>query len=414
MRPGVLSLVILLFPWTALAGKGSVSVVCVEPPRGGGAYRAAAAATLALRQELASRGRKIVDPSSSLYRAGKASAAKVAEGRAMVKAAVMEYDSLEFGKAAEQLGKAVGDFREALALDPGALPGAEYAKALHYRGAAAFYNGDQETAARYFQDAMAFAPGAMMDDAVFPPDLAKQFNNVREALTHDGEIKVESTPPAETYINGEPAGVTPYAATGLPPGTHLVRVQAAGYRPATRWVEVKAGREAVVTLTLKPGKKLKPFTSAVASVRAELVRSRPGPGVARLTKLVRASSLVLVTWGRGETIQATWAEGGFWVKRHQARVAEGREPLFAQHFIDRGAPVTPKVECRNDRDCTGGLSCTDDGRCLASSKGGETPIYKKWWLWTIVGAVVVGGTVGVVVGTQSDKWTAAVRPGEWP
>ncbi len=28
----------------------------------------------------------------------------------------------------------------------------------------------------------------------------------------------------------------------------------------------------------------------------------------------------------------------------------------------------------------------------------QTPVYKKWWLWTIVGVVVAGGAVGLGVG----------------
>jgi tetratricopeptide (TPR) repeat protein len=44
-----------------------------------------------------------------------------------------------------------------------------------------------------------------------------------------------------------------------------------------------------------------------------------------------------------------------------------------------------------------------------------TPGYKKWWVWTIVGAIVAGAVVtGVVVGTSSSgKWatTADVGPG---
>jgi curli biogenesis system outer membrane secretion channel CsgG len=37
----------------------------------------------------------------------------------------------------------------------------------------------------------------------------------------------------------------------------------------------------------------------------------------------------------------------------------------------------------------------------AAEKRASTPIYKQWWLWTIVGAVVVGGvTAGAVVGSQ--------------
>ena len=28
----------------------------------------------------------------------------------------------------------------------------------------------------------------------------------------------------------------------------------------------------------------------------------------------------------------------------------------------------------------------------------QTPVYKKWWLWTIVGVVIAGGAVGLGVG----------------
>jgi hypothetical protein len=36
----------------------------------------------------------------------------------------------------------------------------------------------------------------------------------------------------------------------------------------------------------------------------------------------------------------------------------------------------------------------------------RTPLYKRWWLWTIVGAVVVGGVVtAVALTTGGDSWT---------
>jgi hypothetical protein len=44
---------------------------------------------------------------------------------------------------------------------------------------------------------------------------------------------------------------------------------------------------------------------------------------------------------------------------------------------------------------------------------GAAPFYKKWWFWTIVGAVVVGGTVGIIAGSQggAEEWKAVVKPG---
>ena len=208
--------------------------------------------------------------------------------------------------------------------------------------------------------------------------------------------------------------MAPTTLTGLTPGTHLVRVQAPGYRPEAIWVEVKVGASSRVTLTLKAGKKLRTFTSAAATARGELAGSRPGDGATRLMKLVKADSLVLVVSAPGGQVQATWSEGGYWVKRHQAKVAEGRHPLFARHFFDQGASVTPELECRGDSDCQEGRFCSRDGRCVpGQTASGGAPVYKKWWFWTIIGAVVVGGTVGAVVGTLPDDRVATVRQGVW-
>jgi hypothetical protein len=45
----------------------------------------------------------------------------------------------------------------------------------------------------------------------------------------------------------------------------------------------------------------------------------------------------------------------------------------------------------------------------------QVPIYKKWWLWTIVGAVVAGGVIaaGVVVGTKGSKPGKVIGEATW-
>jgi len=39
----------------------------------------------------------------------------------------------------------------------------------------------------------------------------------------------------------------------------------------------------------------------------------------------------------------------------------------------------------------------------AESQTLATPIYKKWWFWTIIGGVVVAGAVGTAVGVTAVK-----------
>jgi len=45
----------------------------------------------------------------------------------------------------------------------------------------------------------------------------------------------------------------------------------------------------------------------------------------------------------------------------------------------------------------------------ASTERPTTPVYKKWWLWTIVGVVVVGAAVDIAVAltTPSGPWQTA-------
>jgi tetratricopeptide (TPR) repeat protein len=47
-----------------------------------------------------------------------------------------------------------------------------------------------------------------------------------------------------------------------------------------------------------------------------------------------------------------------------------------------------------------------EGGAQATAKSDKTPIHKKWWLWTIVGVVVVGGvvTTAVLLTTPSGAW----------
>jgi tetratricopeptide (TPR) repeat protein len=40
----------------------------------------------------------------------------------------------------------------------------------------------------------------------------------------------------------------------------------------------------------------------------------------------------------------------------------------------------------------------------------QTPVYKKWWLWTIVGVVAAGAATGVAVGVTSKRTESSFMP----
>ncbi len=411
--PRIILLVLLaLLPAArALAKPRSVSVVSAEPSTQGKAYRLSAEVVLALRQKLRKQGREVLDPTMALHSPTTPPIKLLIQARKDVKRAVDDYDSLEFTSATRGFAQAVARMREALLQTPDSVKTSEYIVALHYLGASTYYDGNLAGAAVHFRDAVSYSPETPFDDGVFPPDLVKVFDGVRVGLVANSSLSVTSQPGAEVFIDGKARGATPLKTTEQMAGRHLVRVQSPGYVPSARWIEVKADGQAEVSIELAEGDRLEEYSTAMAEARADLERSRPGRGITHLSRLLGAGSLILVIAADDGTVQATWAEGGFWTKRYQANVARGREPLFATRFFKRGGSIGQRVECRRDMDCMDRRQCIA-GRCVASSA--STPVYKKWWFWTIVGAAVVGGTVGAVVGTLPDKWNATVEPGVWP
>jgi hypothetical protein len=86
-------------------------------------------------------------------------------------------------------------------------------------------------------------------------------NSNSTAVSNPGSIEVTSSPPGARVVlvptgddgAGFPQskGVTPAVITGLAPGKYTVGLEKAGYRFYQREIEVKAGRAAKVSATLK-------------------------------------------------------------------------------------------------------------------------------------------------------------------
>src|SRR5689334_20299532 len=83
------------------------------------------------------------------------------------------------------------------------------------------------------------------------------------------------------------------------------------------------------------------------------------------------------------------------VQRSISRLKETPTAPLKPYDID--APLKPYVDAP--------LKPYEAARPLAPSAVAATPLYKKWWLWTIVGAVAAGAVAAVVVLT----WPAPSR-----
>lgn len=73
----------------------------------------------------------------------------------------------------------------------------------------------------------------------------------------------------------------------------------------------------------------------------------------------------------------------------------------------RPAPTTPEAKPVEAAPATTAPSAekpaVETRAELTGAPPAKTPVYKKWWLWTIVGVVVVGATVGAAVGATASS-----------
>jgi hypothetical protein len=379
-----------------------VAVVAVEEGEG---YRTRAWVAVALREAL-SREHQVVDPALVFHAQLGPPLAEITKAKARLKAAIGLYDGLSFKKATAAFKEAV-ELNQRVVLKGG--PSDDYIKALHYWGASALYATDREAAIRHFKSAIAYAPRARPDPNIFSPDVVKAYDDAAKSPS-DGALRILCSPAAEVTVNGEAKGITPLELVGLRPGSHLVRLRRAGYEADAQWIAVSARSAAEVRSELKAVPRLPAFRQTLKKAGSEVKLTRPGEAVERLTRMLSAESVVIVA-GDEAAIRMLWGSGGRWIRRHRGKVIPGGEREFASTLLSAEVAVAPVAGCEDDEDCASNETCAD-GRCV-ERVAGATPIYKKWWFWTIVGAVVVGGTVGIIAGTQggTEDWRAVVKPG---
>lgn len=244
--------------------------------------------------------------------------------------------------------------------------------------------GRAEEADRLLDGLAVLTADAAVADARFPPPFREKVaKRLAMRPVKSGAIRVESAPPgAQVFVNGRGAGVTPLVVKGLAEGEHTVTIAHAGFRSETRRVPVRAGfgigAEATPEFVTAP---LRPAWDAVVLATIAALRNgnepagEPPRGLAAVLfvddgKVLRAGAYVP---DRGWTGTATFRTGALAVAPLRDQVVRRVAGWFATRTPAAGpAPVVAQG---------------------ASS---------RWWLWTGLGAVVVGGTTAAVMAAQRE------------
>ncbi|MDP3151782.1 MAG: PEGA domain-containing protein [Archangium sp.] len=358
----------------------SRAAVFVSSPDEAGAAKVEAELTKAL--EDASVG--LVD-----VPAGFPLAARDDAGDKLVKDARQAYDDLDYEGAASKWTEALEFFVK----NPHLADAKTLADAHFFVGALAIQNGGKshaKKATEEFVRALLNNPDLTCDPQVYGADVKKAFDKALTEISAKGvgPLAIDSSPPgAMVSLRGKDLGLTPIAeAPSVPVGRHLLTFSKPGFEPSGAYADVsKEGGSAKPTLTAAPGYlEVRDAATAVVGQGVGVKGALP-PGAKKLGEVVKARFLVLSDGAIAEVWDVETGNRLAGLSLSAQEVNESAKKIGA--FISKpGSAAVAAAEV------------TDTSE--EPSAGG--PVYKKWWFWTAVGVVAVGGiTAGAVAGANN-------------
>ncbi len=200
----------------------------------------------------------------------------------------------------------------------------------------------------------------------------------RRLRTHLGLITLRVTPASavsSVTLDGR-ARPSWRAELALDPGTHIIEVRSSDGQVVRRDVQASEGsREDVeVSLGASAREPVRPLTLAPDPYGPEATTATAAPGSVRIETPVAHAAISVDGRDRGETpVEAHLGSG-----RHVVEVrADGYVPSRMAVTVRDGAltRLTPRLE--------------------REASATSTPVYARWWFWTIIGAAAVGGAVAL-------------------
>lgn len=304
-------------------------------------------------------------------------------------------------EAIDQLSQAVTYFEQSFAfLDTPA----SYLAALVHQGVCLARTGSTASAKQVLYKAFVVRP--RLDFSAYAKEKAL-FEEARSKV-RDRELSsvtVTTLPVgSRVFVDGGYRGVSPAYRPGLRRGIHFVRVERQGYARVGLKSNTKLQKagDSDVKLEIKQeaAARKSVLDGLLGGLRTELGQPEAGPSIERLKSLLLVDYIVLFrTSGASdakivEVSLYNLATGSLlkkvkgtvnWAQRDKA--AKNAVIALAHELLDTELQKLVTV-------------VTPGNGGGKTSSGG---VHTKWWFWTIIGAVVLGTTVGLAVGLQPEE-----------
>ena len=329
----------------------------------------------------------------------------IAFGEEAYQAGLKAFGAGNCDEALDQLSQAVTYFEQSFAFlnDPDT-----YINALLHQAVCLGRSGSKPAGIEVAVKALVVQPKA--DTAQFTSE-AKIFDAARQKLRDRrlSSIAVSTVPDgSRVFVNGRYRGVAPAFRPGLRRGVHFVHVERQGYAREGKRVEIEQGKtDRKVDITLKPARKKAYLESILPGLQSEIGLPEPGTSTKQLRAALLVDYVILFrATGEASKKQITLALYDLASERLLKTVSgvadwEARSKTSKNIVIGLGKDLVD-VKFVQEVKFVPGDKKDPDG----STEGG---IATKWWFWTIIGAVVLGGVAtGLALGLQTDDPPAGV------
>ena len=291
-------------------------------------------------------------------------------------------------------------------------------EAILYLGASYALIEEDEDAEAYFYTYISMNPDDEMTDAAFSDEVVSAFDDVKSSFkgADQGSVDVKcSEEGALVFIDGKIAGMTPVTLRNINYGKHYFRIHKNGFRDVGGAVLVRGDQTVTIneTMTRNPSaSSVAELEDAIKSEFGSLAMLRKATDLAQETRVDNVF-IVKTSIGADKKLQYQGymvdakkkefkkSEAVFAVPDKSAVASLAALKQFNKTLINDPYEYKAISDLVMEEADLLGLSENADNN---KSDEDKKPIYKEWWLWTVVGVVVLAGVgVGTYFALTSGK-----------
>ena len=298
---------------------------------------------------------------------------------------------------AQRIADAISRLEEAVAGLGKVLPfikKQELADAMASLAVAQYEGGDKRAGHDQLLELLTWRSDFLYDSDKLPPKYLPMFETAQREIerTRHGDLAIRSTPDgAQAYVDGKYVGVTPCVAEKLVVGKHFVALRKEGYRKAVTAATVLGRQRGQAELELARSETYLLVAQSREKVEKTLGEDLIDAESDSLKQVLFIDQAVFVRASpAGERIAV---EGWLYDLRTRQRLSHVKQHVAPASIEGGLAGLAPELY----------KGVSYEGEIVAPAdvpppkQQVHKPIYKQWWLWTVVGGVVLVGAVVVPV-----------------